>query len=189
MIPDFRAFPKIARLNRDIIVTEKIDGTNGVIYIPDAIEAFDYPEPLYVGSRNRWITPGKGDNHGFAAWVYLHAGELVELLGPGHHYGEWWGQGIQRGYDQEFKRFSLLNPYRYAQAVSAGDGIFDTVPVLYEGPFLQHMVDSALAELVLFGSKVAPGYMNPEGVVVYHTAGKATFKATIEGDESPKGGN
>jgi len=30
---EFTEFPKIARLSREVIVTEKIDGTNGCIYI------------------------------------------------------------------------------------------------------------------------------------------------------------
>lgn len=34
-IPEFVEFPKIARLSREIIVTEKIDGTNGVVFVSD----------------------------------------------------------------------------------------------------------------------------------------------------------
>jgi hypothetical protein len=184
-MPGFIPFPKIARLNRDIVITEKIDGTNGVLFIPDAIEATMYPDPLYVGSRNRWVLPGRGDNMGFGAWAYLHAQKLIELLGPGYHYGEWWGRGIQRGYDQEFKRFSLFNPFRYQVPL---DGLFSVVPVLYEGPFDSHTIGHVLADLRMGGSVAAPGFENPEGVVVYHTASKATFKVTIEGDEKPKGG-
>ena len=30
--PPFRDWPKIARLNRDVVITEKIDGTNGAIH-------------------------------------------------------------------------------------------------------------------------------------------------------------
>lgn len=30
---DFKAFPKISRLRREIIITEKIDGTNGIVAI------------------------------------------------------------------------------------------------------------------------------------------------------------
>lgn len=42
---EFRAFQKIARLSRKVIVTEKIDGTNGIIYIGQDGE-------FKVGSRN-----------------------------------------------------------------------------------------------------------------------------------------
>jgi hypothetical protein len=41
--------------------------------------------------------------------------------------------------------------------------------------------------LRLDGSYAAPGYMKPEGIVVYHTAAKQMFKVTIENDEQPKG--
>lgn len=37
------------------------------------------------------------------------------------------------------------------------------------------------------GSAAAPGYMRPEGVVVYHRAGNVCLKATIKGDEKYKG--
>ena len=31
--PEFKPWPKISRYNRDIVITEKIDGTNGAIHI------------------------------------------------------------------------------------------------------------------------------------------------------------
>ena len=71
----FQSFAKIARLNRECIATEKIDGTNGCIYIPD-----DAGAPMLVGSRSRWITP-TDDNFGFARWAYEHEAEL-RALGP-----------------------------------------------------------------------------------------------------------
>jgi hypothetical protein len=37
------------------------------------------------------------------------------------------------------------------------------------------------------GSKAAPGFMKPEGIVVFHVAGNVGFKKTIEKDEEPKG--
>jgi len=55
----FEAFPKIARLNRNCVITEKIDGTNAQIHITDEGE-------VLVGSRNRYLTgTGKDDNFGF----------------------------------------------------------------------------------------------------------------------------
>ena len=86
---NFIGFPKIARLNRQVIVTEKIDGTNAQIRITEDGQ-------FLVGSRSRWITPDN-DNHGFAKWAYAHKDSLMEL-GVGSHFGEWWGSGIQRGY-------------------------------------------------------------------------------------------
>jgi hypothetical protein len=63
----------------------------------------------------------------------------------------------------------------------------DTVPVLYEGPFSKLAIDYALNELRAHGSQAAPGFMQPEGVVVFHTAAKTLFKVTLEHDEQPKG--
>jgi len=85
----FEKFKKIARYSREIVVTEKIDGTNGIIYIP--------PDSSFIkaGSRNQWLAPGRQDNLGFAAWVFQNREDLMSL-GPGYHYGEWWGKGIQR---------------------------------------------------------------------------------------------
>ena len=46
---------------------------------------------------------------------------------------------------------------------------------------------AALEALRVRGSEAAPGFMNPEGVVIYHIAGNIGFKKTIEKDEQPKG--
>jgi hypothetical protein len=89
---EFKAWPKIARLNRRMIITEKIDGTNAAVIVTEGGQ-------VYAQSRTRLITPGKTtDNFGFAAWVEQNKVFLAERLGPGYHYGEWWGVGIQRGY-------------------------------------------------------------------------------------------
>lgn len=105
---EFKPFQKIARLNREVLVTEKIDGTNGLVWIAeDGVE-------MRAGSRSRWITP-EADNFGFAKWVADNAEEL-RRLGPGYHYGEWWGAGIQRRYGLTEKRFSLFNVSRWADA-------------------------------------------------------------------------
>jgi hypothetical protein len=122
--------------------------------------------------------------------VAEHAEDLVESLGEGLHFGEWWGRGIQSGYDQNGKRFSLFNTARYADSALGAfeDGTrLDIVPVLYQGPFGEFHIQSALLDLSIHGSKAAPGFMRPEGIIVYHTAASEMFKVTLEGDESPKG--
>lgn len=189
--PEFRPFQKIARLVRDMVITEKIDGTNGVIYIPEVGDYVDGVEQVRAGSRSRWLsTDKKGDNFGFAAWVNDNREALVTALGPGYHYGEWWGAGIQRRYGLSEKSFSLFNPYRYVQSeafLQTAPAEVRLVPVLYEGPFDLMKVDQYLERLRVFGSVAAPGFTDPEGVVVYHCAAKTLFKRTILGDESPKG--
>jgi len=37
------------------------------------------------------------------------------------------------------------------------------------------------------GSAAVEGWMQPEGIVVFHKAGGVLFKATLEKDEEPKG--
>lgn len=175
--PPFQPFPKIGRLRRSIIVTEKIDGTNASVYVPED------DGPLIAGSRNRWIYP-EADNFGFAAWVRDNADELREL-GPGLHFGEWWGQGIQRRYDQDRKRFSLFNVDRWADERPA---CCDVVPVLVRhGEFATEMVADAMDDLARNGSRAALGFMRPEGIVVFHPQSRQSFKWTFEKDDSGKG--
>lgn len=172
MQDEFIAFPKIARLSREIIITEKIDGTNASVFIT-------LDGSIRAGSRTRWITPSS-DNFGFAAWVEAHADEL-RTLGPGRHFGEWWGLGIQRGYRLFERRFSLFNT-----SLTAVPACCHLVPVLYQGPFRTEAVDEELAKLHLYGSRAAPGFMKPEGIVVYHPQGRVCFKKTIERDSEGK---
>lgn len=61
------------------------------------------------------------------------------------------------------------------------------VPTLYEGEFDTQAIRHALERLRAFGSVAAPGFMKPEGIVVFHTAASTMFKVTLEGDEKPKG--
>jgi hypothetical protein len=175
---DFIEFPKIPRLFRDMVITEKIDGTNGCI-------AWDEGQTVMrVGSRTRWITP-EGDNHGFARWAYANEATL-RLLGPGVHYGEWWGQGIQRNYGLTEKRFSLFNVSRWGDDTMRPT-CCSVVPVLWRGLLDTQVVSQVLSELQASGSQAAPGFMRPEGVVVFHVAGNCLFKVTAEKDEKHKG--
>jgi hypothetical protein len=191
---DFTPFPKLARLSREVVITEKLDGTNAQIFItpgyagdPDALCSwFDADTAtdmvMYAGSRTRWITPGN-DNYGFAAWA-LANNECLRELGAGHHFGEWWGAGIQRRYGLDEKRFSLFNSARWSDERPECCGV---VPVLYVGIFTTDAVARTIDDLTSAGSVAAPGFMDPEGVVVYHTAAGTSFKKTCKKDESPKG--
>lgn len=197
VMPEFIKYPKIGRYSRECIVTEKIDGTNAQIFNSLCGQ-------MYVGSRNRWITP-ENDNHGFAAWAMKHREEL-EMLGHGHHFGEWWGCGIQRGYGLQNgeKRFSLFNVTRWclfgtepAQIVT-GDPTSQKyqdilppcvglVPVLWQGNFDDLNVVGIMDAMKYHGSYASRGFMNPEGIVVFHTANGAMFKKTYEKDSYGKG--
>lgn len=196
MTTDFRPFPKIARLAREVIITEKIDGTNAQVYIGEDGE-------FLAGSRTRWITP-ENDNYGFAAWAYSNKEELMQL-GPGHHFGEWWGAGIQRKYNQTEKHWSLFNVERwclhdqepkvirssnpkeepkYQKRLPACCGL---VPMLSRVMLDTAYINGLMLMLRAGGSKAAPGFMNPEGVVIYHVPSGIMFKRTIEKDDEHKG--
>lgn len=186
--PPFEQFPKIPRLNRLVIATEKIDGTNGSIFIGDPINhhAGDpNPTVILAGSRTKWITPAE-DNYGFAKWVEAHREELITGLGPGTHYGEWWGAGIQRRYDLAEKHFSLFNTHRWGDD-AVRPACCGIVPVLAQGMDIRAVAEEALGILRKEGSRAARGFMKPEGVVLFHSASEALFKVTLENDESPKG--
>jgi hypothetical protein len=58
--------------------------------------------------------------------------------------------------------------------------------VLYEGPFETDKVDEALLSLRNVGSYAAPGFMNPEGVVVFHTHSNQSFKKTLDKEDKHK---
>ena len=184
---EFRPMPKTPRLSREIVITEKIDGTNASVYIE---EHPDGSHTVLAGSRTRWITP-EDDNFGFAAWVHANAHDLV-LLGPGHHFGEWWGRGIQRGYGLAERRFSLFNAGRWRVPEPDDSRLCpaccDVVPVLYRGPFDGEQISTALSRLLDIGSHAAPGFMDPEGIMIYHTAANQLFKKTLKGDEEGKHG-
>ena len=174
---EFREFQKIARLSRDCVITEKLDGTNASVYIGE-------DGAFLVGSRTRWITP-ENDNYGFARWAFDHKEELL-LLGHGHHFGEWWGAGVQRRYGLTEKRWSLFNTHRWSDPV-ARPSCCHVVPVLAQGVFHSALVDEALELLRSHGSQAAPGFANPEGIVIYHAAAKTLFKKTLDKDDEWKG--
>lgn len=197
----FTPFPKIPRLRRECTITEKIDGTNAQIMIVPAAEtdvslatamvngdlALSAQWAIFAGSRSRWITPGKTtDNFGFAGWVRDNAEELVKL-GPGQHFGEWYGAGINRGYGLTEKRFALFNTHRWNDR-DVRPRCCGVVPILYVGEFNDAAVQGAL-DALRAGSRAAPGWGlgQAEGIVVFMHASGTMHKVTLEGDEKPKG--
>jgi hypothetical protein len=210
----FEEFPKIARLKREIVITEKLDGTNAQIalfelhdsretdiaaadpycldFVP-ALEDGGNPLALYVGSRQRWIAPEgmiinddqsplKGsDNFGFARWVMENRTELAKL-GPGRHYGEWYGHGIQRGYGLNGKRFALFNAARWGSHNPNTPECCEVVTRLNEGLLEKATPEDCMNYLDDFGSQHVPGWSEPEGIIVYHSASRTMFKQTFGND-------
>lgn len=167
----FEAFPKIARLSRECVVTEKIDGSNAQVCIT--------PEgKVFAGSRNRYLTIEK-DNFGFAKWVAENEAMLLQGLAVGRHYGEWFGGKIQRGYGLTEKRFALFNTTRWTE--NTPPACCSVVPVLYKGPFDTNEINRVMEELHTKGSVAAPGFMKPEGICVFFQG--TYYKRTFEMDE------
>lgn len=199
---EFRQFPKIPRLSREIIITEKIDGTNGCVAVFEEKDLTGYTPfecptvwvemdsgrrlGILAGSRSRWLT-ASDDNHGFGAWVCANRHELVKL-GPGRHFGEWWGAGINRAYGKrnDERYFSLFNVHRWSEE-DLRPACCLSVPILYRGEFDQNAIDTALVTLRAKGSVACPGFKDPEGIIIYHTAANQIFKKTLKNDESRKG--
>lgn len=186
---NFESFGKIARMSREVVITEKIDGTNAQVAIwnrsemglnwePGELDCIHDDFIIRAGSRKRWIYPGQ-DNYGFAQFVWDNRQSLVRL-GPGRHFGEWWGCDIQRGYDLNERRFSLFNTHRWKDW---RPDCCHTVPVLWHGSLANLNVDNIMADLQQGGSQAAPGYMRPEGIILYHTQGNFLLKKTFEKDE------
>jgi hypothetical protein len=176
MNPEFIPFPKIPRLYKDCAITEKIDGTNGVISINEHGD-------MFVGSRNKWLSETK-DNFGFFRWAQSNKEELLKL-GYGTHYGEWWGSGIQRGYNlpKGEKRFSLFNAHLWNEENIPS--CCHVVPTLHVGEFDTQKIKEIMNSLKETGSLASPGFMDPEGIMIYHSAAGAYFKAPF--DPNPKG--
>jgi len=197
---EFQPWPSISRLNKEAIYTEKIDGTNAAVVIEPyttdtdkskAVDVVSLDGDLYgvwAQSRKRFITPGD-DNFGFALWVYENAPALVRTLGVGRHFGEWWGSGIQGGYGLTGgeRRFSLFNVKRWEFALSHTQPLTEIkelyrVPVLLKDTFSTETAKQCVELLRSKGSWASPGFMKPEGVVVFHTASGTPYKTFLEGD-------
>jgi hypothetical protein len=186
----YRPFNKIPRLHSDVIVTEKIDGTNACI----EFAGFDGVFLMAAGSRNRRLVTirwedalfpvvkweGKGDNAGFGDWVVRNFLEL-RGLGYGAHFGEWWGQGIQRTYGLGEKRFSL---FREPKTLPACCSVVPRLATFSESFDMKRLAD-LMVTLRVSGSVAAPGFMNPEGIVAFHVRSGQLFKLTYEA--GPKG--
>jgi hypothetical protein len=184
----FEPMAKIPRLHGDCIVTEKIDGTNGCIELA--------PGSVSACSRNRrlvtisWVNHPDApmadhplvewhgtDNMGFGAWVVANYPSLVRL-GYGRHFGEWYGQGIQRTYGLDHKRFALFRPPAggLPEGLPASLGVVPRLGAF--NTFSTAQIEAYYQVLKLDGSQAVPGFMNPEGIVVFHARSGCLFKLT-----------
>lgn len=175
---EFSSYPKIERLGKMFMhITQKIHGTNAQVLI--------YKDPegvlqLLVGSRTRWITP-ENDNYGFAAHVYAHKQEFIDKLGAGRHFGEWAGPGINSGEGLSEKVFVLFDHWKFPPERALPPKTI-VVPVLYKGAMDLSQIDIAMSDLKTNGSKLSPGFMRPEGVVVFWAG--VRYKNVFENEDT-----
>lgn len=190
---EFKPFPPIPRMSRPAVITEKIDGSCMTVCIGTPEEMANTPVLyeadglcLAAARRDGWLSLAD-DAYDFAAWAEKHGLELIRCLGPGQHSGEWWGHMIGREYGLrgQPRRFSLFNVARWEDPASR-PCCCDVVPVLYRGIFDTAQVEACLEDLRINGSRAMPGFMRPEGVVVYHVQGGVGFKKTL-GNDGHKG--
>ena len=209
---EFNKFPKIKRLHKDVVVTEKIDGTNATIFVSrhkvdgsigdftaEALKHYilirdgDEWVMIKAGSRNRWLSKDS-DNFGFFDWVESNKKILMNLR-PGWHRGEWFGLGIQHGYGLDEKRFALFNPLEFSHKYyDYGENRETLDPKLLRlnslvktVPIIEIgpisvVVPKALHLLESEGSVMVPG-QKAEGIIIYHPEAKVYFKETFEYSE------
>jgi len=177
---EFKEWPKIPRGGNAeaVTITEKIDGSNACVVIEHGIV-------IGAQSRNRMLTDftlfgglihNGDDNFGFAEWVIKNKAELAKL-GDGYHYGEWAGPGIQQNpHNLTEKTFFLFNTFRWNAENPNLPEICKVVPVLYNGPYYDGLINETMANLR--GSAANAGYA-PEGVVTWFHRGKRYEKTTF----------
>ena len=161
---EYKHYPKINRpRNIRVVITQKIDGSNGQIIIQE-------DGTLTCASRNRVLSL-EDDNHGFARWCTDNEKVLVEFLGPGIHYGEWAGPKINSGEGLTERTFVLFSWWER----NANDGILVMPSLRYVPKLIEtnlediqanNLIIESLRDLKENGSKLVPGFMNPEGIVV-----------------------
>lgn len=187
---EFKSFEKISKFTGiAMTITQKIHGTNAQIRIYDVTDNRTMNDAVLVGdrwfkvqasSRTRDIFVGD-DNFGFARFVFDNRQEIAEKLGEGTHYGEWAGPGINSGEGLKEKTFVIFNHYRFPAERPLPPQCV-VVPVLYHGEYNIHAVNNELNRLKLEGSRLAPGFMRPEGIVI-EVSGKK-YKKVFEAEET-----
>lgn len=189
---DFKSFPDVKQIGKAAItITQKLHGTNAQIvvfpvYDMDGTTLLRYD--VQAGSRNRWLTPDD-DNFGFAKYVEENKQSIIELLGEGTWFGEWAGPGINSSEGLKEKTFAIFNIARIEGKPLPPRMV--GVPLLYKGAFSSEAIDAAYNDLKTNGSKLVPGYMSPEGVVVHLLGTDLRFKKVFKPEETawtkPKG--
>jgi len=177
---EYEPYGKTPRLfGGNCVITEKMHGTNGVLI-------FDEQGNMKVGSRKRELGPWPGedkvrDNFGFYAWASERQRELFQLLGAGHHHGEWVGPGVEKNMHEFDVRMFLLFDTSKQELYDAYSNVMAEleiwhVPIMYEGKFMPGIVERMMDELEHRG-------LWAEGVIVrLQSTDWAPMKVTFAND-------
>jgi hypothetical protein len=175
--PEFKSFSEIKHLSKlQMCITQKLHGSNSQILI---YQKEDGSLDLVCGIRTRWVYP-HSDNYGFATFVHQHKEEFITKLGLGRHFGEWVGPGINSGEGLKEKTLVLFDALRWEGHPLPPRTVL--VPVLYLGDLDLTRVDGVMDDLKKDGSKLVPGFMRPEGIVVQFAG--LRFKKVFDAEET-----
>jgi hypothetical protein len=165
-------------------ITEKIDGANAQITINDkkVVMIGAHKHTLRMADDPSWIdqfkdapdrdvlliTEPRRQLFGFAGWVFDHKEELEAKLNNGTYYGEWYGPGINknRDYNLTQRRFAFFSAHKWTDPQRPRISDSDIVPILYIGPIKTEECEKCMEGLAEGGSRIVPGFMNPEGIVI-----------------------
>jgi hypothetical protein len=184
---EFKSFEKIDTYRRvSMTITQKIHGSNAQISImPNMLTSQTGEEQqdgwiVQAGSRNRFLYP-EDDNYGFARFVKDNEIALIDFLGPGKHFGEWAGPGINSGEGLKEKTFVLFDVDRYDKTKALPPQT-SLVPVLFRGKIDHEIVEATMTQLKTHGSVLVPGFMRAEGIVV--SIGGKRYKHVFDSEET-----
>lgn len=174
---DFQSFGEILHLGKlKMSITQKVHGTNGQIYI---YQNENNEWQIKAGNRTRWLTLEE-DNFGFAKYVEENKEEIIQKLGKGRHFGEWCGPLINSGEGLKENNFVLFNWERWNKKPLPCNML--VIPIIYVGKLSFEIIQERMDFLKEKGSRLVPGYMSPEGIVIQ--VGESFFKKVFKDEET-----
>ena len=201
---NYPSFSSIERLeNIYCIISEKIDGTNGLIEIQNKANNSNTGSMIVkFGSRNRYIS-FSDDNAGFANFFRHYEKKFKnmakEIIASSYNedsqtdeiptenyplriYGEWFGKGIQRGYGLKDKFFMPFSTFYAEKLIEYQVPNIVKPNIMYTGKFSQEIADTCMQTLTN-GSLIIPEFKRPEGIVIHFPKYNFRLKQTFEGSK------
>lgn len=170
---EFKGYPKTNRYSNEIVrITEKIDGTNIVLYNENG-------HTLHVGSRNRWLSAGKQhDNHGAWSLCQLYKEHFLKYLPQNCYcYGEFWGHGIGKRYPKNTpKAITFFSEYLNDIPELLSINFVKKLHVFYKGPPLNIKPNFLTEELDKYVKNIN---YDPEGFIIEYMLEKIKYKIIL----------